>query len=218
MNIKNLKKNQIIIFVIALMLVSAGYLSFTTNNKDSIETSTNVNKVEDIASIGDAKLVNSNGIVNEAMDVGLVSNDDLKDDSNQTIIDKENTQNNNAITTNSKEIEEYFSSSKLTRDTMYSQMLESYQKILANENIPADQKTISQNEIKNINDMKNKIMICENLISTKGIKDSVIFVNGDSVSVILRSDKLEQDQIAQVQNIITRELQVDVNNIHISNK
>ena len=37
---------------------------------------------------------------------------------------------------------------------MYSQMLESYQKILQNNNITDTQKEISQNEIKKINDTK----------------------------------------------------------------
>ena len=36
----NFKKNQVIIFVIALMLISAGYLNYTAINKESIETST----------------------------------------------------------------------------------------------------------------------------------------------------------------------------------
>lgn len=34
----NFKKNQVIIFVIALMLISAGYLNYSAMNKDSIET------------------------------------------------------------------------------------------------------------------------------------------------------------------------------------
>ena len=223
---KNLKKNQIIIFVIALMLVTAGYLSFTTNNKtDTITTSSNIENVEKIGSIGDAKLVNSNGIVenNNILEDGIISNEAVtssKDLSNDNNSESSNTlvENEKAITTNSKEIDEYFSSSKLTRDTMYSQMIEAYEKILENQNISSEQKGISQTEIKNINDTKNKIMICENLIKTKGFQDSVIFVNGDSISVILRTDKLEQDQIAQVQNIITREMQADINNIHISSK
>ena len=61
-------------------------------------------------------------------------------------------------------------------------------------------------------------MIAENLISTKGFSDSVIFVNGDSVSVVIKAEALQQEQIAQIQNIISRELKVDVTNIHISNK
>ena len=204
---KNLKRNQIIIFVIALTLVSAGYLNYTANNINSNSTavSANVNEVQEIASIGDAKLVSTNAVIEtNSYETGLVSNEGLTE--------------NEAVTTSNKETDEYFTNSKLTRDTMYSQMIESYEKILANENINNEQKTIAQTEIKNINDVKNRIMICENLISTKGIKDSVIFVNGDSISVILRADKIEQNEIAQVQNIITREMKVNASNIHISNK
>lgn len=61
-------------------------------------------------------------------------------------------------------------------------------------------------------------MICENLIKTKGIEDSVIFINGESISTVIRADTLEQEQIAQIQNIIAREMQVEISNIHISNK
>ena len=61
-------------------------------------------------------------------------------------------------------------------------------------------------------------MICENLIKTKGIEDLVIFVNDKSISVVVRKDKLEQEQIAQIQNIIAREMEAELENIHISNK
>ena len=161
------------------------------------------------------------GIVSdEALSTEETSNlntNNISPESNKNI-NKENTDLSKTVETNSNKLDEYFSSSKLTRDTMYSQMIETYEKILENPNISADQKTISQTEIKNINDMKNKIMICENLIKTKGIENCVIFANGDSISVIVGTDNLEQDKIAQIQNIITREMQVDINNIHISNK
>lgn len=59
---KTLKKNQIIIFVIALMLVTAGYLNYTANNDmNLIQTSTQVNSI-DYGGIGDAKLVSANAI------------------------------------------------------------------------------------------------------------------------------------------------------------
>ena len=54
-----LKKNQIIILAIALMLVSAGYLNYTaTSNENTVETS--IEDKLDYAGIGDAKLVNAN--------------------------------------------------------------------------------------------------------------------------------------------------------------
>ena len=101
---------------------------------------------------------------------------------------------------------------------MYSEMLASYQSVLASASISAEQKNTSQNEISSINSQKNAIMIAENLIKNKGFKDVVIFVNKDSVSVVVKSNKLEQADIAQIQSIVQRELKVDVANIHISNK
>lgn len=214
---KSLKRNQVIIFVIALMLVSAGYLSYTANNDaNTIQTSSELNATLEYAGIGDAKLVNSNGVVDtNTVNENNIANEQLENTENKNV---ETNNKDNVVETNAKEIEEYFSSSKLTRDTMYSQMIETYEKILENQNIASDQKTIAQTEIKNINDCKNKIMICENLIKTKGISDSVIFINGDSISVVVRAEKLEQDQIAQIQNIIAREIQAEISNIHISNK
>ena len=205
---KVLKRNQIIILVIALMLVSAGYLSFTTKEQDSVPTSTDMEEQTQVSGIGDAKLVNSNNVIEE--------NTQTNEQNNNTI-----DQNEIAIVTTSvksQDTKEYFSSSRLNRETMYSQMLESYQKILENESIGETQKSIAQTEIQSINKVKNKIMICENLIKTKGIEDLVIFVNDKSISVVVRADKLEQGQIAQIQNIIAREMETEISNIHISNK
>ena len=192
---KILKKNQIIILVIALMLVSAGYLNYSAN----------LNEVQKTASIGDAKLVSSNGIVEtNTQETALVENN------------KEQTEE--TTKTKAKISNEYFSQTRLNRESMYSQMVESYQKILENESIASDQKAIAQTEIKNINDTKNKIMICENLIKTKGIDDVIIFVNDKSISVVVKAENLEEDKIAQIQNIIAREMNTQINDIHISNK
>lgn len=215
---KIIKRNQIIILVIALMIVSAGYLNYTTNqNKNTIATSVEQEGI-DYAGIGDAKLVSSNAVEEENKQEGLVENNEIQEN---TIIEENKNEIETTTTTSSQvsaKTKEYFSSSRLNRETMYSQMIESYQKILENETVSETQKSIAQTEIQNINNTKNKIMICENLIKTKGIEDLVIFVNDKSISVVARADKLEQEQIAQIQNIIAREMQVEINNIHISNK
>ncbi len=209
---KILKKNQIIILVIALMLVSAGYLNYSAN----------LNEVQKTASIGDAKLVSSNGIVEKnTQETALVENqnNEIETNANETALVENNKEQTEETTkTNAKISNEYFSQTRLNRESMYSQMVESYQKILENESIASDQKAIAQTEIKNINDTKNKIMICENLIKTKGIDDVIIFVNDKSISVVVKAENLEEDKIAQIQNIIAREMNTQINDIHISNK
>ena len=205
-----MKKNQLAILVIALMLVTAGYLNYNTNyEQETIATSTNAvfNSEEEgnlIASIGDATLVNSNEVIEEKNE--LAENEDRSQTTSTTT----------EIETDQQE--DYFTNSKLERDKMYSQMIDIYQKILERIKITSEQKTIANQEITNINNTKNAIMIAENLIKTKGFKDCVIFVNDKSISVIIQSEQMEQEQIAQVQNIIARELNAEIENIHISNK
>ena len=206
MNMKVIKKNQVIIFAIALMLVAAGYLSYDARNKESL-VSANIVEENKIAGIGDAKLVSSNNVVMENTQANVLSGENI---TNQM------TQETEQVSSNAED--NYFSTSRLGRDTMYSQMIESYQKILENESISQEQKTIATQEINNINTTKNAIMIAENLIKTKGFQDVVIFVNGQSISVILQGKELKQEEIAQVQNIVAREMKAEIENIHISNK
>ena len=61
-------------------------------------------------------------------------------------------------------------------------------------------------------------MIAENLIIAKGFEDVVIFVNEQSVSVIIKAEELKQEEVAQIQNIVSRELNAGAEMIHISNK
>lgn len=229
---KIIKRNQIIIFVIALMLITAGYLNYTTGDGGDLVATSSLVDSEKVAGIGDAKLVSSNAI--EGQDSASESLDNTNmvsgNDTTNTVIDEKNNVNssksqneNKTVTTSgtvSKETDEYFTNFRLTRDTMYSQMIESYQKILDNNSISADQKAISQTEIKKINDLKNSIMICENLIKTKGFKDVVIFVNDISISVIIKADaeQITGEGAAQIQNIVAREMKAEIENIHISNK
>jgi len=157
---------------------------------------------------GDAKLVNNGEIV---------ENIEIEADITENIEDTQEITKNETTTTNAS-IDNYFVESKLTRDKMYSQMLESYQKILESSNVSETQKQISTQEITNINNKKNAIMICENLIKNKGIEDVVIFINDKSISVITKTQNLTDEQIAQVQNIISRELSAKIDDIHISTK
>ena len=94
-----------------------------------------------------------------------------------------------------------------------------YQKILESDSISETQKTIAQTEVKNINDIKNKIMICENLILTKGFDNCIIFINDKTVNVVVNcKEGLETSSVAKIQNIISRELNTEIENIHITER
>lgn len=212
---KILKRNQIVVAVIALMLVTAGYLNFANQNKESnlIPTSSMADS-ELMAGIGDAKLVSAN----EAVENNQTQNENIQNTENVTTnTNQESTNSNTAVNTPVQE-DNYFAQSRLDRDKMYSQMLDNYQKILETNNLSSEEKKTAQEEIKRINNEKNAIMIAENLIKTKGFQDIIIFVNNGNVTGVVKKDKLDEKDIAQIQNIITRELNVKTNKINISGK
>lgn len=228
---KVIKRNQLVILVIGLMLVTAGYLNFIERQQTEIETNANLY----LADLGDATLVSSGNLVEEENIIESSSNtvnhnQEMQNEiSADSITNDRISENTNAEEDGSKikeeetialeaESDEYFITSKLQRDTMYSQMIESYQKMLDSTAISAEQKAIAQNEITKINQTKNAIMIAENLITSKGFKDVIVLVNDTSINVILDAEKLEQEEIAQVQNIISREMKAEIENIHISCK
>ena len=213
---KILKRNQIVVAVIALMLVTAGYLNFANQNKESnlIPTSSAADS-ELMAGIGDAQLVSAN----EATENNQTQNETIKNTENvaTTSNTQKNTDSNTTKNTSAQE-DSYFAQSRLDRDKMYSQMLDNYQKILETNNLSSEEKKTAQEEIKRINNEKNAIMIAENLIKTKGFQDIVIFVNNGNVTGVVQKDKLDEKDIAQIQNIITRELNAKTNKINISGK
>ena len=123
---KILKRNQLIILVISLMLITAGYLNFTSNYNNTIATM-------QVAELGDATLVSSNNVItNESIENVSIEDNALVE--NNDIIEE------NTIETAVVDNNQYFINSKLERDSMYSQILETYQEIYNDASITSEQK------------------------------------------------------------------------------
>ena len=126
---KLLKKNQVIIYAIAVMLMVVGYLNYTTRTGEALETSSSeVNE----SNIGDARLVSSNPVEENTLN-----------ETNSDIAQETSSSSNNS--------DDYFTKSKLERDTMYSQMLETYENVLNSSNSLETQKQSATEEITKIN-------------------------------------------------------------------
>ncbi len=221
---KLFKKNQIIIYVIVLMLMTAGYLNYTTNSEKqtSVETSMQLESKDDtkLADIGDATLVNSNDVATQNTTNEAKTTNSVKDETNtnNVMLEDDETSEETVLQTSSANSNDYFVKSKMEREAMYSQMIETYEKVLNSTNSIETQKQSATQEIQKINETKNSIMICENLIKTKGFENNIIFVNGESISIIVGVEEMKQEEVAQIQNIIAREMKAKIENIHIATK
>ena len=57
------------------------------------------------------------------------------------------------------------------------------------------------------------------ILSTKGFDNFVVLVNNNSVNVVVKlKDKLTKEKVAQIQNIVSRELNSKIEDIHITEK
>ena len=217
---KILKRNQLIVLVVSLMLITAGYLNFTTN-QENVETSTIAERTD--TTIGDAEFVSTVPHNENKVEESAIVENYENAISNEMSNEQENLVETNATEQKQEESKKsendyYFITSKLDRNTMYSETLETYQEMYNNANATAEQKQEALKKINNINNTKNAIMIAENLILAKGIENVVIFANENSVSVIAKAETLEPEKIAQIQNIVSRELEVGAEIISISTK
>ncbi len=197
------KVKQIFLSAIAISLIGIGYANYSLNNTIEVASRESSNEIN----LGDVELVSSNPVKEEYIE-GIVSNDAL----NENIISNEI---QNYIVEDSTN---YFEETRIQRDRMYSETIETYQKLIDSNQTPQEQKSIAAQEISNITSKKNSILIAENLVKNKGFDNVVILENNGNVSVIVKSRNLNQDQISKIQNIVERELNVDVSNINISNK
>lgn len=217
---KILKRNQLIVLVVSLMLITAGYLNFTTN-QENVKTSTIAERTD--TTIGDAEFVSTVPHNENKVEESAIVENYENAISNEMSNEQENLVETNATEQKQEESKKsendyYFITSKLDRNTMYSETLETYQEMYNNANATAEQKQEALKKINNINNTKNAIMIAENLIIAKGFKNVVIFANEGSISVVIQADELKPEEVAQIQNIVSRELNVSAERIHISNK
>lgn len=227
--LSKIKKSEVAVYAIALMLVTAGYFNYLKfdNGKAKEVYSEDVQNLEQQANVGDAVLVSNNEVkdenANTAEEVKVEENkiekeskteENKQEEEHKTEENKEGQKQNKD---NSKD--DYFASTKLDREKMYASMISSYEEILNNSNVTEAQKAIATQEIAKVNNTKNAIMISENLILTKGFKNVVILVNEDSANVVVEvQEELSKDKVAILQNIVARELSKTIENIHISEK
>ena len=190
-----IKKKEVLLGILAIFFMIVGFISYNPiANKEYSKIADVTNYSE--TKLGEATLVSSNEVVENVAD--------------------ENQTSENTIT---EEIQkDYFLEARMSRDSIYSESLETYEKLLESSSATNDQKAIAQNEISNITNEKKTIQSTESLIKMKGFEDVVIFKNSESVSVVVKSDVLLPEQVAQIQNIVEREFKINGKNINITNK
>lgn len=121
---------------------------------------------------------------------------------------------NNQSDGEAKSSDDYFAQARLTRDKTRAQSEETLKNMLS-EATDADQQTaltLQANALAQTIEAEGKI---ENMIKAKGFSDCMVYYDGEKVDVVVKSEGLLDNEVAQIQEIILKETDVPSEKISI---
>ncbi len=239
---KNLiKKNQLMITALAIMLAIAGYLQFAGTNLNE-EALTDSGKT--------AEVTNTGGVITDNMVAGQYNIDDvdgLLDLSEADLVASYVTEIDSLDTDSDVIAEDYldtdmvvgeaqpaegevpgeavFSSSngvamlseaKLLKEQVRAKNKETLLEIINSDGLSDEQKQEAVNTMVQMTAIAEKEAAAEILLEAKGFSDVVVSINDGAVDVVVNALTLTDVQRAQIEDIVKRKTEIGAENIVIS--
>lgn len=202
-----LRKNQIVITALVALVAIAGYLSMT-DSKELKMTGTNESVAdEEVADISDEDIVLDGGDSASGVSVSAVSG------SNE-VASKENA--GEAVMVSNNVGKSYFEEAKLSREQTRAKNKETLTDLVNNKNVTDAQKEKAMNEIMKMTTISEKETAAENLLAAKGFTEAVVTILEDGVDVVVNAEKLTEQQIAQIEDVVKRKTECSADKIVIS--
>ncbi len=217
---KLLRKNQIIITALVVMVALAGYLSMTEREDLSLPTANESVQDDAVADISDEDIVlDGDGSVSSASVAaagGEVAED--KTGTVQTggndVASRENA--GEAVLVSNTVGKSFFEEAKLSREQTRAKNKETLTNLVNNANISSAQKDKAMKQIMKMTTISEKETATENLLAAKGFEEAVVTVSDESVDVIVNAENLNEQQIAQIADVVKRKTECSPDKIVIS--
>lgn len=190
-----LKKKEIVAAALVVLIGVAGYLNWSY--QDTTHVTDGGSYIEEAKKLGEAEYVSG-----EKTDVTDTSQ-------------PENSAEEAKAEETSAAPTEYFTEAKLSKDNSRSKALEILNQTATNESFDSDVRKQAQNKIVSIAENTEKETIIENVARAKGYKDISVYIDGDSVEVIVKKSDFSGNDVKTIKEIITSELDTSAKNIKI---
>ena len=211
---KILKKNQIIITALVVMVAIAGYLSMTDREELTMNGHGDHNKAatESAADISEEDIVLDED--EETAETADAASGKAVSTSGQKVSNKENA--GEAVLVSNTVTGNYFEEAKLSRGQTRAKNKETLTNLVNNKNVTNAQKDKAMQQIMQMTEISEKETATENLLAAKGFSEAVVTILSDSVDVVVNADDLTESQIAQIEDIVKRKTECSADKIVIS--
>ena len=203
-----LKKNQIIITALAIMIAIAGYINYkdmvAKNNKETKAANSTLSLGETDAASGD-----------------ILSNDAEPDDFSVTdpgvavLTGSNGTDISSSISTSTIQ-SDFIISAKLDREQVRAVNKEILLEIINNANLDEASKADAINQMITMTDIAEREAAAELLLEAKGFTDVIVSITDGQADVVVNCENLSDTERAQIEDIIRRKSGISVENITIS--
>ena len=222
-----IKKNQVMITALAIMIAVAGYLNFAGTKVTDEEIMT-VNGEIATDDLGNLALSEDDIDYSALLDLSDEDIEQSTDDIQSLDSDAEVTSTEMLAETSGEEEvpgEAVFTSStgvstlsgaKLQKEQTRAQNKEMLLEIINNANISETQKQEAVNSMISMTDIAEKETAAEILLEAKGFADAIVSIDGESVDVVVCTSELTEAQRAQIEDIVIRKTGVSAESVIIS--
>ena len=216
---KLLRKNQIIITALVVMVALAGYLSLTDEEDLAVGVLNQSEQAADDGKDAAENVAAENGTGPAVQDdsVADISDEDVAAEekkSDNEVSSKENA--GEAVLVSNTVTGDYFEAAKLSREQTRAKNKETLLELVNSNTASEAQKEKAMNEIVAMTAVNEKETATENLLAAKGFQDVVVTIVDDSVDVIVNAESLKEQQIAQIEDVVKRKLECASDKIVIS--
>lgn len=108
---------------------------------------------------------------------------------------------------------DFFVEYRLERDRVRSQQVELLKDIVQNPSSVAETRQEAQAVLLEITRRMEKELQLEHLITAKGYQDAVLFIQPNAVTVIVKNDQLNQEDVTRIADIVSRSTGHDIKDI-----
>ena len=211
-----IKKNQVIITVLAVMIAVAGYLNYSglLLEKEADQMTTGNNTILLTAEEDNTSLAEEGTYVDiislDGDDSEEVSAGDVLEESADSGVPGE------AVLASVSTTDALISQAKLNREQVRAKNKETLLEVINNENITEEQKQAAVANMTSMADLAEREAAAELLLDAKGYTDSVVSITDGTVDVVVNLAELTEAQRAQIEDIVRRKTDVAGENIIIT--
>ena len=119
-----------------------------------------------------------------------------------------------AVLVSTKAAPDYFINARISREQLRAKNKETLMGILENASVSEADKSKATQEIINITSISEKENATESLLEAKGYSDAVVSID-ENVSVVVNATSLNEQDMAQIEDLIKRETGADITEIVI---